>query len=714
MDIKKGFLIRWVFNKIAILLVLGVCAETTSVFAYQATAEKSDTTLVQQLLAEALRHINQGQFTEAQTKVERAKAISDSINYLDGQANSIVRLADIYLNQQRYDETIELLTNAIEAYPRSRRQVEFHNFLGGAYNYKRDDPKSLEHYKKSLELLELMPENERGRTNAGVRLNMASIYMNEGNYNEAFENFLLAVRYSEMIGDTIFWVTSLNNLGLAYNDISSFEESIYYLKKAEALAKTKNLKNDLYRIHLNLANANLNSGNFVEAELRYQQARQIEQELRPGSPSVIILYNLGRLKTKTGDYAQAEEYFTESLRHSQNMNIKPGIYYNNTGFGQLYLEMQRYEEAVPHFLVALEAALDMNSTPFVQETRQMLYTAYKLAKNYEQAFHHLEEFHLAEDSLFNAEKARELANLESKLALDRQSEINQLLQEKQRSQERRLQMQFFTIVAAALIIVLILVILFMMRKRAKEKEMANTFLQKQKEELEEVNHAKDKLFSIVAHDLRSPLTALQGILYLIKNRVLSNDDIQKLAQDLEISVQQNINSMEDLLAWASQQLAGVNMDFEVLNAKEIADNVLEKQSLMFQNKKIQIVNTVGHDTLIIGDHNALQLILRNLISNSIKFTPAGGSVAISAESAGDNIILKVADTGIGIPAKDADKVFMNKFWSRKGTQNEKGTGYGLNLCREFVEKMNGSMYFESEEGKGTTFFVTLPKATKQV
>lgn len=714
MDTKKGFLIRWVFNKIAILLVLGICAETTSVFAYQATAEKSDTTLVQQLLTEALRHINQGQFTEAQTKVERAKAISDSINYLDGQANSIVRLADIYLNQQRYDETIELLTNAIEAYPRSRRQVEFHNFLGGAYNYKRDDLKSLEHYKKSLELLELMPENERDRTNAGVRLNMASIYMNEGNYNEAFENFLLAVRYSEMIGDTIFWVTSLNNLGLAYNDINSYEESIYYLKKAEALAKTKNLKNDLYRIHLNLANANLNSGNFGEAESRYQQARQIEQELRPGSPSVIILYNLGRLKTKTGDYAQAEEYFTESLRHSQNMNIKPGIYYNNTGFGQLYLEMQRYEDAVPHFLVALEAALDMNSTPFVQETRQMLYTAYKLAKNYEQAFHHLEEFHVAEDSLFNVEKARELANLESKLALDRQSEINQLLQEKQRSQERRLQMQFFTIVAAALIIVLILVILFMMRKRAKEKEMANTFLQKQKEELEEVNHAKDKLFSIVAHDLRSPLTALQGILYLIKNRVLSNDDIQKLAQDLEISVQQNINSMEDLLAWASQQLAGVNMDFEVLNAKEIADNVVEKQSLMFQNKKIQIENTIGPDTLIIGDHNALQLILRNLISNSIKFTPAGGSVAISAESAGDNIILKVADTGIGIPAKDADKVFMNKFWSRKGTQNEKGTGYGLSLCREFVEKMNGSMYFESEEGKGTTFFVTLPKATKQV
>lgn len=707
-------MIRWVFNRIAILLLLGICAETTSVFAYQATAGKTDTTLVQQLLAEALRHINQGQFSEAIPKIERAKTISDSINYLDGKAHVIVRTADMYLNQQRYDETIALLTEALETYPQSRRHVEFNNFLGSAYNYKMDNVKALEHYKASLDLLDLLPEDEQGRTNAGVRLNMASIYMNQGSYNDAFENFLLAVSYSEMIGDTAFWVTSLNNLGLAYNEINNFEESIYYLKKAEALAQAKNLRNDLYRINLNLANANLNSGNFAEAELRYQQAMQLEQELRPGSPPVIILYNLGRLKTKTGDYTQAREYLNESLKYSQELNIKPGIYYNNTGFGQLYLEMQRYEEAVAHLLVALQAALEMNSTPFIQETRQILYTTYKLAENYEEAFHHLEKFHLAEDSLFNVEKARELANLESQLALDRQSEINELLQEKQRSQERRLQMQFFTIVAAALIIVLILVILFMMRKRAKEKEMANTFLQKQKEELEEVNHAKDKLFSIVAHDLRSPLTALQGILYLIKNRVLSNDDIQKLAQDLEISVQQNINSMEDLLAWASQQLAGVNMDFEVLNAKEIADNVLEKQSLMFQNKKIQIVNTVGHDTLIIGDHNALQLILRNLISNSIKFTPAGGSVAISAESAGDNIILKVADTGIGIPAKDADKVFMNKFWSRKGTQNEKGTGYGLNLCREFVEKMNGSMYFESEEGKGTTFFVTLPKATKQV
>ena len=707
----KLFFIKHLFILCAVIGY--VPNETSAAPAYFQVSTNSDTSYVKQLLTESFREINQGKFSSAYPKIREAKRISDSLNYLDGQALAVVRMADAYLSQQKNDSAITILNQAVIDYPESRRIIDFYNFLATAFHYKSEAAKAVDFYQKALQLVPSVPEGEQARTTAGIRQNLAGALMSQGNHPEAFENYLIAVRFSEMTRDTLFWVTTLNNIGNAYNEIENHEDAVYYLQKAKNIAEVKGFKGELYRINLNLANAKSALEEFEEARKLYNTALKIEAELRPGAPPIVILYNLGRLSGSMGLNDKAEEYFLQSLNHSISNNITPGIYYNNFGLGNLYYEMNRYQDAISKLKRALLTAEQMRSLPFIQETTNLLYKAHREAGQYESALEYFEEYQAVEDSLFDTEKAQALANLQSQMELDRQSEVNRLLQEKQVQQEKKLQSQFILIITSVIIIALISFILIMMKRRGKEREVVNEQLMLQKKKLEEADEAKNKLFSIVAHDLRSPLTALQGILYLIKNKVLSNEEIQELAQELEISVKQNVDTMEDILAWANEQLAGAKIEIEELPLKKIVDDVLAKQSQMFSKKKIGVNNQIENDVIVLGDKNALELVLRNLISNSIKFTHSGGSITTSNVSENGICRLKVADTGIGIPPEDTHKIFSYIPWTRKGTANEKGTGYGLTLCKEFIQKMNGTIKFESQVNKGTTFIIELPKSKRR-
>ncbi|MEX0647259.1 MAG: tetratricopeptide repeat-containing sensor histidine kinase [Balneolaceae bacterium] len=672
-------------------------------------AAPQDTLFVQELLTGSLADINEGMYTEAYAKIQKAEELSDSLQYTGGKTLAITRKAEAYLNQQKNDSVIVLLNEAIQTYPESPDRITFHNFLGTAYGYKNENRPALENYEKAIELAGDMPEEEQARTTAGVRMNMAGIYMNQGNTKQAFENYLTAVRFSESTGDTLFWVTTLNNIGNAYNDVESYDEAAFYLEKAMGIAENKSLKNELYRIHLNLANTRSNQERFEDAAELYNKALEIEREIRPGSPPVVLYYNLGRLNTQMGNFEESEDYFVQSLKFAEEGNIPQGIYYNNLGLGKLYAEQQEYEQAISYLETAYKVAVGLQNIPFIQTSREELYHSYREANQFESAFYHLENFKETADSLFDQEKEQALANLESQLALDRQSEINRLLQEKQVQQESKLQFQLILIITAGIVLILVLVILVLVKKTANERKKINSRLQKQKKELEEINRDKDKLFAIIAHDLRSPLISMHGILYLIKNSALSKEEIKKLAQELEATVQENMDAMEDLLAWAKEQLSGVSVEIDEVNVYELTEEVFSRQSFIAAKKGIALKSNIAENQYVLADRNALELVLRNLVNNGIKFSNSRGLIRVESKTNGQMISIMVKDTGIGIPAEAADKIFDSKSWTRKGTGNEKGTGFGLSLAKEFMKKMNGSIRFESREGKGTTFFIELPK-----
>lgn len=660
-----------------------------------------DTTQVNNWVKESLQDIYAGEFSEARTKIRQIEEWSLKLDFQEGIEKAGIRMADIFLYEQKYDSSEIVLKKLLEKYPKARNKASILNLLATAYRYKNNFEKAIETYQ---ELLVTAEEKSDGRMFAAVHQNLGVAYMNMGKSVEGLNSYLLSIEYAEAEKDTNFLVIALNNLGDSYNTLGNYEEGEFYLKKSIRLAREKNMIPDLTKALTNLATLKSNTKDFDRSLELYEEALALSQKFRPDSPPVILLYNMGNLALKMEEPDKADNYFRESLKYSKELNISPGIYHNSGGLGNVAEQKGDYQNAIEWHEKAYDVALKLNSNPFIQDSRQKLYHLYKLGNSYAKALYYLEAYKALSDSLFDLEKEKELAELENEFELKRQSEINELLTEKQAHQEFRLKVQYILIIVSFIVIILVLYFLHSTRKVSKEKTDAYNQLTRQRKEL-------NKLFAIIAHDLRTPLSSLQGILFLLKNDELSRDEVDSFASQIEDTVQNNIEVMEDLLSWAKGQMTGITFVKEEVNIFGLINTVISKQEYRFGLKELHIHNEIDQDLLIKSDGNAIKLIMRNLLSNSIKFTKSGGSIRFTSTEKGNRVQLCVSDTGIGMSKEIQDKVFSNNSitFSTDGTKGEKGTGFGLSLIKEFVKKLNGSITIESEEGKGTKFCIELDK-----
>lgn len=700
-----------IFKTLCFLGLVFVASNTSaySVELFFLSNTQADTTRVIQLLEDGEQAGSIGDYSKAIKLIRQADSLAANLEFTKGREIALGKLGEIYVVQGKYDTAIDLINEAIEQYPENSERYQYHNLLGRAYKFKEEFSLSIENFNKAIEFLDRLPGDEKQRIKVGMQHNLAVAYQSAGQKNEAFKNFLIAIEYAEAARDSSFLTIIYNNLGLAYTNFDEYEKSVYYLEKALEYAEQINSKMDRYRAHLNLANAQTNMEDFENALHNYGIAEELFIEMRPNMPPAIILHNRGALLAKMGRYAEAEQLLKESLEMCKNLGIREGKYFNYYVLGNMYLDIDRHEEAIFNLKEAATIAEGANNQDWMQDSAESLHQAYAGTQSYEEAYNALLTYKNRADSLANKEKEKELSNLKTQLELNRQNEVNRLLQEKQEHQEAQLQIQLILIVAAALIIILIIAIMLLMWKTAQEKEEILEHVKIQKEELEILNKSKNNLFAIIAHDLRAPLTSMQVILYMIKNKVLSQKDMNELIQEMEISIQKNVDVMEDLLSWAKEQLSGVRMELQEIKLKLLVDDVVASQEMLVNKKDITIIHNIGKDSVVEADKNAVKLIFRNLISNAIKYTRPGDKIEINTKDKSSHVLITVEDTGIGIPEEAAKNIFNTKTWTREGTSKEKGSGFGLSITKDFVERMDGKIWFESKEDKGTIFFVELPK-----
>lgn len=269
---------------------------------------------------------------------------------------------------------------------------------------------------------------------------------------------------------------------------------------------------------------------------------------------------------------------------------------------------------------------------------------------------------------------------------------------------------FFRIVIA--FSVLFFTIYFMQTENTdylREIHVKNQKLSEDRDELEKINFTKDKIFSIISHDLRSPIASLQGLLTLVNDDTISKEDFKKASQGLEKQVYQLRNSLDELLTWARAQLHGINPVPENLEVREQIMKVVNVVRNPARDKRIVVTTQVEPGIRVYCDPNMLNSILTNLVSNAIKFTPVGGAISISASKENDTVMIQVEDTGIGITAENIKKILNpSTLFTTRGTNNEKGTGLGIAMCAEFVQKNKGELDIKSEDGKGSCFLIKLP------
>jgi len=232
-------------------------------------------------------------------------------------------------------------------------------------------------------------------------------------------------------------------------------------------------------------------------------------------------------------------------------------------------------------------------------------------------------------------------------------------------------------------------------------------------ELLEANKTKDRIFSIIAHDLRSPFHSLLSFSEILKSdiKILSQKEIETFAENINESSQRILSLVQNLLEWASSQLDEISANPVEFNISDVIKSSLDIYLKIALTKQIEIVNKVDGMMNVYADKNMIDSVFRNLISNAIKFTETSGRVEISATVSDSKVVICVSDTGVGIEKDTLDKLFdpLNHI-STFGTKKEAGTGLGLNLCKEFLEKNKGSIWVESEPGAGSKFFIAIPKS----
>lgn len=248
-------------------------------------------------------------------------------------------------------------------------------------------------------------------------------------------------------------------------------------------------------------------------------------------------------------------------------------------------------------------------------------------------------------------------------------------------------------------------------------EQQNDQLRQQNVELQELNATKDKFFSIVAHDLKNPFNTLIGFSELLLSNYanMPSDKIQRFHDYIHKASQQGFNLLENLLEWSRSQTGRLKWKPELFKLENVAIQVEELLAGTADSKSINLQKAIDSNIRVYADPNMIMTVIRNLVSNALKFTDKGGVVTISATAESnemENITVTVSDTGIGISPEDQEKLFrLEHHHTTLGTEEEKGTGLGLLLCKEFVEKNGGKIWVESKPGQGSHFRFTLPAKT---
>ncbi len=241
---------------------------------------------------------------------------------------------------------------------------------------------------------------------------------------------------------------------------------------------------------------------------------------------------------------------------------------------------------------------------------------------------------------------------------------------------------------------------------------AKNQIEKQAQNLKQSNDLKDRMFSIIGHDLRSPLSAAKLKMDFIMRGIIDPKDdkfLDETVYDLLKTMDEALNLLQNLLGWAKSESDQIQVIPEKLNINELVEQTFRLLKLGSDHKKIEMQNNVPVDVFAYADNNMIKTVLRNILSNAIKFTPVEGIIKINSKLRKNKLVIEIEDNGNGIPKEDIKKILNpNEHFSKLGTEKEPGTGLGLVLCQNFVQKNGGTLKIRSEVGKGSTFYFDLP------
>ncbi|MFY8005311.1 MAG: ATP-binding protein, partial [Chitinophagaceae bacterium] len=425
---------------------------------------------------------------------------------------------------------------------------------------------------------------------------------------------------------------------------------------------------------------------------------------------VAISYHLaGKVFLKINNIDSANYCFNQGLKFAQKAQIKSQIAYNTLGLGDVNLAVKNYTAAIVLLQEALKIAKEAQVLEIQEQAVKGLVAAFKATNNIYLHNEFLQQHLQLKDSFYDVDKQKIITR--TQIAYEVEKKQQKLLQQQTELKLQRIIL--YLLLGVAMVLIGLIYLLAQKQKALKhnnellhhaneELTIQRVELVKQSEELKLNNQHRAKLFSIIAHDLRSPMANLGGIIEHMD--ILSKEDIAQLKQMITPTFKTIDGVLNNLLQWSSQQLSGAHTQTTQVNLNKLIDTNIKLLLLNAKAKNIEIEQHVDEDVVLFADEQQLGIVVRNLLSNAIKFTHDNGKIAINAKKDNQKVIIQIADNGVGMSKQQLDALFNPAtHFSRYGTKQEKGVGLGLILTKEFVEKNQGTITASSIEGKGTIF-----------
>lgn len=633
-----------------------------------------------------------------------------------------------------------------------------------------DSSKVDQYTKISKEWLSVNPDSALIYANKGFdlastlryRLGMAEarsiqgkVYLEKGVFAQAYEYYLEALHKYTILNDERGIAEVYVGLGTTYERQENYSRALQYFQKAIILYKKTDSKLGLANAYLNMGIVHSSTDQHQKALTYFQDAVHLAEGPSGDKKIAISIYNnMGRLYASMRQYKKG----LHALIRAKNLALiaaqLPSVAEAYLNIGDAYLRLNQFDSSAISFNIALNYFIQLKNTESIARTyhgiaglnfrqkdfdkarqfirlsnefadqiknNQVKFDNYSLlvdiskaSGDYKQAFAYYEKVLSLKDVLLNAEKISSIENIKATYELEKKQETIEELQEENEVKTRQRNYLIFAFSLAATTLVLLAYTFFQIKKNAKllqeqkkQLEDQKNELEKQKKELEDLHVVKDKFFSVLSHDLRSPMGNILGLLNLITmDGIIGEDEKKQLFNRLKLSTSSALETMDNMLAWGKNQIKENKTEIKEVNIYEVAERVCRLLSQIADGKSIKLVNQINPTVNIRADKNRLEFVIRNLMSNALKFSHKNSRIEMWTSADDIYINIHVKDFGTGMKRELQEKLFdVNQRESVNGTAGETGSGLGLALSKEFITQNNGDILVNSEPGQGTIFTI---------
>lgn len=625
----------------------------------------------------------------AESVLNLSLELCDSMNYVAGLANTLKALGDIYTVTGEYSN----------AYKNIDKALGYYRSLGDM---------------------------------AGVSecfLSLSTISNRLADYPKALEHASNALVFARQVNHLHGMAMAYNLMGIVYDNMGNFKSALANYQKSLEIYSSTNDKVGMGKIYLNIAIIYNKTGRKSDAENLLNKCVAIGKEFSDVRLLSITYGNMGLMNYEAGDFNKALEFYQLSLDMKEKLGDQHSIMIAHINIGSAYFQLGQTDKALQNILLSVELGRELGAKKEIMDSYKLLAEVYEKKGDFRNAYDARTLQMLMNDSVFGQDQMKYMADVEKKNAISQLESENKILRQQSLIDQLKIEnsrfIRYYLLIGLAFAVVLIGLLIYQSSERRKNSRrldevnrqlvVINEQLKLSERNLAESNRSKDQFFSIISHDLRNPLASMVSFVRILKRdfETLDIEERQTLIDEFEKIVNRTGNLLENLLLWSRSQTGKISVSPSAFAANLILEENIDLHEVSLKTKNIRIeMHHAASVPSVFADLNMLNTVMRNLLSNAVKFTPMGGSIELGYNIIGSNCVFFVKDSGIGIAEDKLSNLFeLGQAYIRTGTASEKGSGLGLVLCKDFVEKNNGKIWVESIPNSGTTFYFSAPIAS---